>query len=181
MYLASQSQPAEKTGEKPLGKVKEKIKSRFGKDNAGSIEKEFTDSPFDEAGKLKPNVKYQTGEYKYNYETDANGRVTNWNADNLQLTKRTSRLKHNSNTLGKLEGDQAGHLAGDRFGGSSKLDNIVSQSKNVNMSQYKKIENQWAKAIKERERMFLQVSNSGLYLLRNYVKSIQGICQDRSN
>lgn len=176
MYLASQSQPAEKTGEKPLGKVKEKIKSRFGKDNAGSIEKEFTDTPFDEAGKLKPNVKYQTGEYKYNYETDANGRVTNWNADNLQLTKRTSRLKHNSNTLGKLEGDQAGHLAGDRFGGSSKLDNIVSQSKNVNMSQYKKIENQWAKAIKERERMFLQVSNSGLYLLRNYVKSIQGIC-----
>ena len=98
---------------------------------------------------MKPNVKYQTGEYKYNYETDANGRVTNWNADNLQLTKRTSRLKHNSNTLGKLEGDQAGHLAGDRFGGSSKLDNIVSQSKNVNMSQYKKIENQWAKAIKE--------------------------------
>ena len=98
---------------------------------------------------MKPNVKCQTGEYKYNYETDANGRVTNWNTDNLQLTKRTSRLKHNSNTPGKLEGDQAGHLAGDRFGGSSKLDNIVSQSKNVNMSQYKKIENQWAKAIKE--------------------------------
>lgn len=37
--------------------------------------------------------------------------------------------------------------AGDRFGGSPNLDNIVSQSKDVNLSQYKKIENQWAKAI----------------------------------
>lgn len=37
----------------------------------------------------------------------------------------------------------------DRFGGSPNLDNIVSQSKDVNLSQYKKIENQWAKAISE--------------------------------
>ena len=112
-------------------------------------EKEFTDNPFDENGKLKPNVKYQTGEYNYNYETDANGRISNWNTDNLQLTKRTERLKHDSNTPGKVTGDHAGHLAGDRFGGSEKLDNIVTQSQNVNLSQYKKIENQWAKAIKE--------------------------------
>ena len=51
--------------------------------------------------------------------------------------------------IGKIEGDHAGHIAGDRFGGSPELDNIVSQSQNVNLSQYKKIENQWAKAISE--------------------------------
>lgn len=43
----------------------------------------------------------------------------------------------------------AGHLAGDRFGGSSELDNLVSQSSNVNLSQYKKLENQWANALKD--------------------------------
>lgn len=29
------------------------------------------------------------------------------------------------------------------------MDNLVSQSQNINLSQYKKIENQWAKAISE--------------------------------
>lgn len=42
-----------------------------------------------------------------------------------------------------------GHLAADRFGGSPDLDNLVSQSSSVNLSKYKKLENQWAKAIEE--------------------------------
>jgi len=119
------------------------------KGGTSTVQKVFTDNPFDEAGNLKPNIKYQTGEFKYNYETDANGRISNWNTDNLQLTERDGRLNYNSDFLGKIEGDHAGHLAGDRFGGSPELDNIVSQSQNVNLSQYKKIENQWAKAISE--------------------------------
>ena len=119
------------------------------KGGTSTVQKVFTDNPFDEAGNLKPNIKYQTGEFKYNYETDANGRISNWNTDNLQLTERDGRLNYNSDSLGKIEGDHAGHLAGERFGGSPELDNIVSQSQNVNLSQYKKIENQWAKAISE--------------------------------
>ena len=119
------------------------------KGGTSTVQKVLTDNPFDEAGNLKPNIKYQTGEFKYNYETDANGRISNWNTDNLQLTERDGRLNYNSDSLGKIEGDHAGHLAGDRFGGSPELDNIVSQSQNVNLSQYKKIENQWAKAINE--------------------------------
>lgn len=39
------------------------------------------------------------------------------------------------------------HLAGDRFGGSPEIDNLVSQASNVNLSQYKIIENEWANAI----------------------------------
>ena len=112
------------------------------KGGTSTVQKVFTDNPFDEAGNLKPNIKYQTGEFKYNYETDANGRISNWNTDNLQLTERDGRLNYNSDSLGKIEGDHAGHLAGERFGGSPELDNIVSQSQNVNLSQYKKIENQ---------------------------------------
>ena len=122
-----------------------------------TAQKVFTDNPFDEAGNLKPNIKYQTGEFKYNYETDANGRISNWNTDNLQLTERDGRLNYNSDSLGKIEGDHAGHLAGDRFGGSPELDNIVSQSQNVNLSQYKKIENQWAKAISEGKEVTVNV------------------------
>ena len=122
-----------------------------------TVEKVFTDNPFDESGNLKPNSKYQTGEFKYNYETDANGRISNWNTDNLQLTERDARLNYNPDTPGKIEGDHAGHLAGDRFGGSPELDNLVSQSQNVNLSQYKKIENQWAKAISEGKEVTVNV------------------------
>jgi len=109
-------------------------------------------------GKLKPNVKYKTGEYNYIYSTDEARRITKFEAQDLKLTQRGSRLKHNSNTLGKQANDHAGHLAGDRFGGSKDLDNLVSQSKDVNLSQYKKIENQWAKALKEGKKVSVETN-----------------------
>ncbi|MEC2920983.1 MULTISPECIES: DNA/RNA non-specific endonuclease [Bacillus] len=90
--------------------------------------------------RLKPDIRYKTGEYDYFYETDK-----------LQLTEREKRLSHSKNTLGKVKGqDHAGHLAGDRFGGSPKIDNLVSQLSDVNMKQYKKIENEWAAVLKEK-------------------------------
>lgn len=100
--------------------------------------------------KLKPNIRYKTGEYDYFYETDNVGRISKFETDNLQLTKRKDRLPHSKNTPGKIKGkDDAGHLAGDRFGGSPKIDNLVSQLSDVNQKQYKKIENQWAAALNE--------------------------------
>ncbi|WP_231887502.1 DNA/RNA non-specific endonuclease, partial [Paenibacillus jamilae] len=116
-----------------------------------------TDKPFDENGSLKSNIKYKAGEYDYSYETDGLGRLNKFETDNLQLTKRESRLDHNPKTPGKKSGDHAGHLAGDRFGGSPELDNLVSQSRKVNLSQYKKIENQWAKALKDGKEVKVKV------------------------
>ncbi|MDF2911369.1 MAG: hypothetical protein K0Q56_2250 [Sporolactobacillus laevolacticus] len=109
----------------------------------------LTDGSHFSSGKLKPNVKYQTGEYDYLYETDELGRIREFNADDLKLTKREERLPHNAHTPGKEPGDHAGHLAADRFGGSPELDNLVSQSSSVNLSKYKKLENLWAKAVEE--------------------------------
>ena len=59
----------------------------------------------------------------------------------------TGRLPYVRTTPGKQPGDHAGHLAGDRFGGSGQLDNLVSQYWLVNLSSYKKLENEWYKAI----------------------------------
>lgn len=68
---------------------------------------------------------------------------------NLKLKTHDGRLKHNPKTPGKLKGDHAGHLFGDRFGGSPELDNLVSQAQKVNSSEYKVLENKWANALKE--------------------------------
>ncbi|MFJ8069640.1 DNA/RNA non-specific endonuclease [Peribacillus sp. NPDC096447] len=100
--------------------------------------------------RLKPDIRYKTGEYDYFYETDNVGRIVKFETENLQLTSRTDRLSHSKNTPGKVKGqDHAGHLAGDRFGGSPKIDNLVSQLSDVNLKQYKKIEEEWATALKE--------------------------------
>ncbi|WP_373426332.1 DNA/RNA non-specific endonuclease [Microbacterium natoriense] len=57
------------------------------------------------------------------------------------------RLTHDPNTRGKLEDDHAGHLAGDLFGGSKYIDNLVSQLRGVNLSTYCKIEIEWFNAL----------------------------------
>ncbi|RDX01540.1 hypothetical protein UR08_09540 [Listeria kieliensis] len=108
-------------------------------------------------GKLKPNEQYITGEFGYHYKTDSLGRIDNFKTDDLQLTSRTDRLKHNPNTPGKIQGDHAGHLAGDRFGGSPDIDNLISQSSKVNQGMYKNIENTWAKAIEEGKKVSVDV------------------------
>ncbi len=111
-----------------------------------------------ENGQLKPNVKYRTGEYNYCYQTDTFARVVKVYVERLFLTKREKRLKHNTKTLGKQKGDHAGHLIGDRFGGSAELDNLVSQSALANLSAYKRIENRWAKAINRGKKVSVYIS-----------------------
>ncbi|MBI9052033.1 MAG: DNA/RNA non-specific endonuclease [Anaerolineaceae bacterium] len=107
---------------------------------------------------LEPNVTYKTGEFDYIYKTDDMGRISKFETDNLQLTDREVRLAHNPDTPGKISGqDHAGHIAGDRFGGSPELDNLVSQLDNVNLSKYKVIENDWAKAIQEGKQVSVNV------------------------
>lgn len=97
-------------------------------------------------GELLPSRRFRTGEFGYWGYTDKLGRLSKVKTDNLQLTKREGRLPHNYNTPGKLEGDHAGHMIGDRFGGSPELDNLVSQAGRLNLSEFKKLENHWAKS-----------------------------------
>ena len=99
-------------------------------------------------GKLKPNITYQTGEHAYFYTTNSEGHIIEAYGE-LHLKVHDGRLYHDPNTPGKLKGDHAGHLFADRFGGSPKLDNLVSQAQKVNLSEYRILENAWAKALEE--------------------------------
>ncbi|WP_086516202.1 DNA/RNA non-specific endonuclease [Clavibacter michiganensis] len=58
------------------------------------------------------------------------------------------RLRFVRRTLGKLFGDHAGHLIADWFGGSAKLDNLVSPFKHVNIREYGALDRQWAAALR---------------------------------
>lgn len=120
--------------------------------------KRSTKKPFTQDGFLKLIRKFKTGEFGYLGETDKLGRLSNVKTNNLQLTKREGRLPHKFNTPGKLDNDHSGHMIGDRFGGSPELDNLVSQSSTANLSTFKKLENEWAKALKQGKKVEIDIT-----------------------
>ena len=99
---------------------------------------------------LKPNGAYCTGLYKNQfYLTDEMGRI----ADTIEIGTRNkytdknldekfkNRENHYRNPEGKIKGvDDAGHLNADKNGGSSDVDNIVSQNSALNKKEYKNME-----------------------------------------
>ena len=129
----------------------------LGKKASGAVDDIIKDGSHLNDGKLKPNTKYQTGEHGYNYQTNSNGVIEHASTDNLQFKTHEGRLPHNPKTPDKLSGDHAGHLFGDRFGGSGDLDNLVSQAQKVNLSSYKKLENTWAKAIEQGKKVIVDI------------------------
>ena len=67
------------------------------------------------------------------------------------------RLPHWFSTPGKLNGDHAGHLIADLFGGSPYFDNLVSQAQHVNLSEYRVIENEWSKALDDKQTVSVEI------------------------
>ncbi len=88
---------------------------------------------------------------RYVYTTDGLGRISSAHARPLKLPKQKFRPAHQGNPVGKVPGDHAGHLFANIFGGSEKLDNIVAQLDNVNLSKMKMLENDWAKRLRNGE------------------------------
>lgn len=106
---------------------------------------------------LPNNVYVENG---YSYRTDSEGRVKSAEGQ-LQLSKEPRKqISDSMETIGKgdqKEGDQKGHLIGDRFGGGNGLENIVAMDGRVNQSDYKRIENTCAKALESGHEAHLKV------------------------
>lgn len=103
------------------------------------------------SGELRPLIKYQSGLYHYEYQTDELGRITEAVANPLKTKpKDMPRPKNKSNTPGKLADDQAGHIIADIFGGSPNLDNLVSQYSKLNQGAYRSFEIKLANLIKDK-------------------------------
>ena len=128
-----------------VGRNLRKSQTRNWIDEASEI---LTDGSHMDGKVPKPNVVYEAGEHRYIYRTDEVGRIDRAYAEDLQLKLHEDRLRHNSNTLDKEIGDHAGRIFGDLFGGSPELDNLVSQAKDVNLKEYRRIERDWADALK---------------------------------
>lgn len=95
--------------------------------------------------KLNPNMAYRSN--GYDYTTDDKGRIIHAEGD-LRL-KDGDRSPLNAKVEDMQPGDDRGHIIGDRFDGSNKIDNLLPQLSNVNRGEFKAHEGQLSKALDE--------------------------------
>jgi predicted ribonuclease toxin of YeeF-YezG toxin-antitoxin module len=114
-------------------------------------------SHFNGTYKLKPNATYKVK--GYTYKTDHLGRIKGAEG-NLKLKNGTRNATHQRKVGGadRLKTDDGGHLIGTRFDGSGKVDNIVPMNSNLNRGEFKKLENSWAKALKNGQKVDVKIT-----------------------
>lgn len=101
---------------------------------------------------------------KYTYSVDEYGMKSAYGS--LKLADESHRDNAAQRTAGGLmrrgidsEGgpDDGGHSIGARFGGSTGEENLTAQNRNVNRGQYKSLENQWEKHLKDGEKVYVYI------------------------
>ena len=108
---------------------------------------------------LLPNNKYEIN--GYSYETDDKGRITSAEGT-LNIKDREGRLTIGDSieTIGKgdqKDGDDRGHLIGDRFNGSNGLENMIPQDADINRKDYRNFENELAKEVKDGKEVCVRI------------------------
>ena len=108
---------------------------------------------------LPANAEYESKGYKY--RTDDQGRIVSAEGQ-LRIKEHQGRLQI-PDSMGKIgrgyemNEDDRGHLIGDQFDGSNRLDNLVPMNKDLNRGDYKKMECELASAVKDGKEVYLKV------------------------
>lgn len=106
-----------------------------------------------------PNKTYES--CGYSYKTDSHGRIASAEG---QLRLDDSPRKSINTTIEKIgkgdqcEGDERGHLMGDRFGGSNSIENMALMGRKVNRTDFLKIENDCAKALENGGEAYMKIT-----------------------
>ena len=98
----------------------------------------------------------------YGYRTDEQGRVVQAYGE-LRLTddpQRDGKAQREAGGNARQPGDDGGHYIGTRFDGSPGAENLFAQNQVVNRSDYKRLENSWARDLQQGNRVFVNVESS---------------------
>lgn len=109
-------------------------------------------------GELLPNVEYSENGHKY--KTDENGRITSCEAKPQynEEGKRKPKDQADSGGAERKEDDDGGHIIAKILNGSEGSENLVPMRITINRGDYKRMENEIAKAIQEGKEVTLCVN-----------------------
>ena len=94
------------------------------------------------------------GQYEYTeneYGKKATGQLT------LKAGERDLNAQRTVGGADRRPDDDGGHLIGTRFGGSGTEENLDAQNSNLNRSNYKRLEDQWAKDLEEGKKVYVNI------------------------
>ena len=104
---------------------------------------------------------YKAGEYEY--EVSADGKSATGSLKIAEDPERDSKAQASAGgefRRGKDHewgADDGGHLIGARFGGETGEENLTAQNRNLNRSDYKQMENDWAARLEDGEKVFVHI------------------------
>ena len=112
-------------------------------------------------GPLEPNTHYTMHDTGYTYATDGVGNVVHVKGKlKLKKADRHTSAQRKAGGSDRLPEDQGGHLIGSRFSGPGEKINLVPQNANLNLSAWKKMENQWADALGAGKKVSVEIKVS---------------------
>ena len=112
---------------------------------------------FDTEVGIQPNDIYESNGYIY--KTDDQGRIVSASGE-LHLVDDSIRDPDAQLAVGgddRALTDDGGHLIGARFGGSPGLENMVAENSFINRSQFKRLENAWARDLEAGNRVLVDI------------------------
>ena len=123
------------------------------------IERDDAGKPYKIDGKMMPNCRYEVN--GYSYKTDKLGRRVSVEG-NLHVKHHEGRLpiKASKEDVGgkeHRESDDVAHLAGDQFGGSNRVENLVSMDRKLNQVDFNRLEGKFAKALKDGSEVYYKM------------------------
>ena len=108
---------------------------------------------------LLPNNTYEINGYIY--KTDEFGRIISAEGKlHLKGNRGKLPIKDSMDAVGKgdqKEGDDRGHLIGDQFDGSNRLENLIPQDAHINEVDFKNLENELAQEVRAGKEVYVKV------------------------
>lgn len=108
---------------------------------------------------------YKSGEYEY--EVSAGGKSATGSLKIADAPERDSKAQASAGGDFRRSkdhewgADDGGHLIGARFGGETGEENLTAQNRNLNRSDYKQMENDWAARLENGEKVFVHIETDG--------------------
>ncbi|PFL64121.1 hypothetical protein COJ30_16305 [Bacillus anthracis] len=76
----------------------------------------------------------------------------------LQKGKRNTGMQVATGRENRLPDDDGGHLIATIFKGSGNMDNLVPMNSNLNRGEWKKLENEWANALNDGDKVRVKIT-----------------------